>query len=323
MSQPASGIPPSVLVIGDVCVDLLVEVPDKIADHRDHPEPELAGGGTGANVAVALTRLGMRAALMGTVGDDGYGRFALDGLRAEGVETTYLYSVRDAFTLVVLGLVHQDGEPLLFGWPARGSAQTWLHPSQVTRAIVAQFDWVHTTGLCLIEPPVADAVLMGMTLARELGIQVSCDLNLRLGFQGGRVAEGYLQRIREAMALSDYVFGSARDEFSLLTAGGPIDGLIDLLGTRNGALIVRMGADGAQAITQTATIDQPAFAVAVVDTVGAGDAFDAGFICARLEGHDLATALRWGNGVAALKIGRKGARGVPWRAEVDALLRQP
>jgi sugar/nucleoside kinase (ribokinase family) len=65
----------------------------------------------------------------------------------------------------------------------------------------------------------------------------------------------------------------------------------------------------------------PAFDVPIVDTLGAGDAFDAGFIAACLAGHDTRESLRWGNAVAALKIGRPGARGTPSREELEALLR--
>nr|NIP69004.1 carbohydrate kinase [Planctomycetales bacterium] len=65
------------LVIGDVCVDLVVQIPQQGGSDRQHPPPELYGGGTGGNTAVALARLDVPTAFMGTVGDDGYGRFAV------------------------------------------------------------------------------------------------------------------------------------------------------------------------------------------------------------------------------------------------------
>ena len=64
----------------------------------------------------------------------------------------------------------------------------------------------------------------------------------------------------------------------------------------------------------------PAFPARVVDLLGAGDAFNGGFIAAQVAGHDLIESLRWGNAVAALKIAQPGARGLPSRAEVEKLL---
>lgn len=322
MLTPLTNAQSSVLVIGDVAVDLLVQIPPRVGDHPDNPEPELHGGGTGANVAVALARLGCHTALMGTVGDDGYGRVAVEGLIGEDVDTAYLYPVHHAFTTIVLGLIGASGARTLFGWPRRGSAHTRLHPDQVTAEVVGRFDWVHTTGLCLIEPPASDAILKGLGLAREMAIPVSCDLNLRLGFQGGRAAPGYIETLRRAIRLSDYVLGSADDEFPLLTETGDIEELLPLLPTPESALIARSGGGGARAIIPAGFIHQPAFSVPVVDTVGAGDAFDAGFVYAQLAGADLATSLRWGNAVAALTIRQRGARSAPARAQLCKFLEE-
>jgi len=72
---------------------------------------------------------------------------------------------------------------------------------------------------------------------------------------------------------------------------------------------------------ESGTISVPAFPVEIVDTVGAGDAFNAGFICARQAGRSVAEAMRWGNAVAALKVSRAGARSAPRLEEVESFLR--
>ena len=74
------------------------------------------------------------------------------------------------------------------------------------------------------------------------------------------------------------------------------------------------------AVTDRETTTAAGFDVPVVDTVGAGDAFNAGFIAARLEHRSMDEALAWGNAVAASTIGRHGARSGPTRAELAALL---
>lgn len=88
------------------------------------------------------------------------------------------------------------------------------------------------------------------------------------------------------------------------------------------AMVARLGADGAVACSSAGVITSPGFAVQVVDAVGAGDAFDAGFIAARLRGRDVNEALRWGNAVAALTIAQPGARSTSGLRELEGFLQQ-
>ncbi len=311
----------SALIIGDACVDLMVRLPEKSGPAYEHPEPELHGGGTGANTAVALARLGVPTAFMGAIGDDGYGRFSRQSLETEGIDTSLVVTDHETFTAVVLALVDPQGERTLLGWPRRGAAHTKLQASHVTEESIARMAWLHTTGMCLVETPVREAILRGMELARAAGIPVSFDLNMRLGFENGRLPADFQAAVEKAIALSDFVLGSATDEIPYLApAAAPEESARQLAGEQR-TVIARLGGQGVIAVSAQQVIRVPAFPASVIaDTVGAGDAFNAGFIAACLEGHPLEEALRWGNAVAALKLGRPGARGVPYRGEVEALL---
>jgi fructokinase/2-dehydro-3-deoxygluconokinase len=123
------------------------------------------------------------------------------------------------------------------------------------------------------------------------------------------------------MALAEYVFGSVQDEMTLLAPAESVAETLRLLASDARTVIARSGA-GATVVSAGGSTTVPAFRVPVVDTLGAGDVFNAGFIAARLAGQPCAEAARWGNAAAALKIGRPGARGAPSRAELDALLDQ-
>jgi sugar/nucleoside kinase (ribokinase family) len=81
-----------------------------------------------------------------------------------------------------------------------------------------------------------------------------------------------------------------------------------------------MGAGGALACTGGTVVTSPSFHADVVDTVGAGDAFNAGFLLARGEGADLGVCLQWGNAVAAIAIAERGARSLPMRTTVEQLI---
>jgi sugar/nucleoside kinase (ribokinase family) len=310
-----------VLVIGDACVDLMVQVPEKSGSDRQHPPPELHGGGTGANTAVALARLNVATTFMGTIGDDSYGRFARSTLEAEGIGTSYVVTDHHAYTALVLALIDPQGERSLFGWPRRGAAHTQLASEQITFEIFQQVAWLHTTGMCLVESPSREAVLQGMELARATNIPVSFDINLRLGFEDGKLSRRFVETIRQAISLSNYVFGSGMDEIVHLVPTDSIEAAAQLLAEDQRTVIVRLGADGALAVrADRDAVTIPAFPVEVVDTIGAGDAFNAGFIVARIGDRSIEEAVRWGNAVAALKIGRSGARSVPNRSELEEFL---
>lgn len=310
-----------VVVVGDANVDMLLHLPDRgvpLAE-RQVTEPELHGGGTGANTAVALARLAVPVRFVGAIGDDGYGRFIQRDFAAEGVGTGGLVIKPDAYTPMVMAIIEPDGERMLVIWPPVGGAHTHLHPDDIDPRWLAGAAWLHTTGMCLRAAPVRDAVLHSMTLARAAGLTVSLDLNLRLELWGAdRV---FRRMVAQAMELADVVFGSATDELLPFTgAPTPLDAARTLAaGART--VVARLGPDGALAVDPAgAAVTVPAQPVTVVDTLGAGDAFNGGFIAARAGGASLWAALSWGNAVAGLKITRTGARAVPHLDEVRAAL---
>ncbi len=150
-----------VIVLGDANVDILIPLSERSPGTPIPREstPELHGGGTAANVAVALARLGVKTSFIGTVGDDGYGRWVINDFRNEGVDTGKTYLVQETFTSMVIALIYPDGERGLYVWPDRGGAHTKLQPSSIKPEIFESASWLHTTGLCLREESVRTAQL--------------------------------------------------------------------------------------------------------------------------------------------------------------------
>lgn len=290
-----------VVIIGDANMDLLVRLPRP--EDRQPPEPDLSLGGTGANTAVALVQLGLPTTIIGALGDDGYGRATRRALSAAGIGVDNLTVPPDSTTMLVLGIIDQHGERTLLGWPRRGAAQAKLTRAQVDPALIAGAAWVHTTGICLVETPSREAVLYGLDLARAAGVPTSLDLNLRLGLEEGQLPPAFRAAVEAAIERVDVVLGSAVDELPYLATGPEPVALARSLAAGRRTVIVRLGSQGVQAVDATGGISQAdAYPVSVVSTVGAGDAFNAGFIAARVAGRSLAEALCWGNGVAALTI---------------------
>ena len=116
--------------------------------------------------------------------------------------------------------------------------------------------------------------------------------------------------------------GNGPEEIVPVSALNTVEAAAQALADSKRVVVARLGVGGALAAGPGGPCHVPAFPTSVVDTLGAGDAFDGGFIAARLAECDLSEALRWGNAVAALKIRRPGARATPSRAEVDRLLRE-
>lgn len=307
----------SVVVIGDANVDLEIRLPSKEGLVHGNPDPIMSGGGSAANTAAALAGLGIPCAFVGTVGDDAAGRFAVSSLSDAGVDVTNLRTVENEATVTVIVVIQPNGERLIYVWPPRGGAHAALDPATAIGS-VDDAEWLHVSGICLRVSPARDAVLDAMEHARHVGVPVSLDLNLRLENWGWE--EGFREVAQAAVERADIVLGAGIDEIApLADLEDPVEAATALAGDHR-TVIARAGAGGASGHHHGIVRDASGFEIEVVDTVGAGDAFNAGFIAARLSEAGLGEALRWGNAVAALTISKPGARSTPTRSEVQQLL---
>jgi len=198
----------------------------------------------------------------------------------------------------------------------------------VRRGAFADARWVHVTGITpALSAGACAAVERVIAAGREMGATISLDVNLRRRLWSDETAAPVL---RDLASRVDVLFGSA-DELAVL-AGRPIDGGDDPADLARATLdlgpavtVAKLGAAGALAIERdgTATLRCEAIPLAfVVDPVGAGDAFCAGFIAARLDGADLGTALEMGNACGAAAASAVGdTTGLPSRPELAAILR--
>jgi sugar/nucleoside kinase (ribokinase family) len=309
-----------VIILGDANVDLVIRLPDRSGGTLDMSGsvPQLHGGGSAANVAVAVARLNQEVTFVGGIGNDGYGRWVTDELAGEKVDVTGLYPLDDRFTPMVLALIEPSGERMVVVWPPEDGAHHFLPSKAIHAAFFQGVSWLHTSGMCLRKSPVRETILHAMELATAKGIPVSLDLNVRNEMWGfDDEARATFER---AVSLSDVVFGNAEEEICLVARNSSIDQALVTLSAGNRTVIARTGAEGAYVSTSSQITHVPGFEVDVVDTLGAGDAFDGGFITARMEGQAVTESVRWGNAVAALKIGRSSGRGTPRRHELITFL---
>ena len=326
-----------VVTLGECLIAFVAEEPGPLSEAATFRR---FVAGAEANVAVGLARLGHEVAYIGRVGADGFGDTIARRLRGEGVDTTHLSADPDAPTALMFRERRILG-PAQVVYARRGSAGSRVDRADVGRAADAGiFDgirWLHVTGITpALSAEAREATEAAMRLARAHEATVSLDLNLRRRLWSDDEAAPVL---RGLAALADLVLGSP-DELAVLeerrseVAGGTgdagaADRAADLaraaLALGPSIVVAKLGAGGSLAVARDdpeRTVAAPAVPLpVVVDPVGAGDAFCAGFIAARLEGEDLAAALKAGNACGAAAAATLGDQtGLPSRAELAALL---
>ncbi len=290
-----------ILVNGDVNCDVLITIPE---NGMQNAKPlELALGGTGGNSAVAFARLGMPCKMMGTSGQDYYGRFILNTLQQEMVDTSAMYiSPSQASSQVIILLDREGG--VVGDFPL--GDQIDANITEKERLVIANARWVHTVGCAVSSAITRKRLLELVDTAIQNNVPYSIDINLRFHAEMGTSTA--LEALRQAIHHARVVLGSAQEFLYLEPGGSFIEAAQRLLADKGQTAIVRNGADGAYGVVGGRTIHVPAFQVPVRDTLGAGDVFNAGFLLAYLEEHELKDCLRWGNAAAALHIMRTGGR---------------
>jgi len=304
---------PAVLVVGDANPDLVLHgdvVPrfgqaEQLLDGQHHTL-----GGSAAIVACGLAALDVPVRLAAVVGADVFGSTVLAALAERGVETS---AVRvDPATPTGLSVILADGagDRAILTYPGTIPA---LAADQVPDELLRQVAHVHVASYFL-QPRLAAELPQLLARARAAGCTTSLDTNWDPACRWAGVADAlgvvdvFLPNAAELHAVAD----------ALGIAPGGLDERAALLRQRGPALVVvKAGADGGVAATADGVVRAPGLAVDVVDTTGAGDSFDAGFLAAFLRGLPVTECLRWA--AAAGSLSTRAAGGTPAQARSGEL----
>ncbi|HEY8789922.1 MAG TPA: sugar kinase [Actinopolymorphaceae bacterium] len=283
----------------------------------------LSIGGAESNVAIGLARLGHRSAWIGRVGDDAMGRLIESTLRGEGVDVSGVTHDPDVATGAMLR-EHRSFDRFRVDYYRKGLAGSRLAPEHLDPALVGSASIVHVTGISpAVSPTAGAAALRAMELAHRVGATVSFDVNHRSALWSSAQATSVLTDFTEA---SDIVFAGP-EEAELVAGVEPgsvgVEGLVELL-AQHGAqeVVIKNGVAGATGWLRDGDelVSVPARAVTCIDPVGAGDAFVAGYLSARLDGLGLAERLDRGTICGAFAVSVSGDwEGAPRRAELGFL----
>jgi len=305
---------PRVVTFGEAMVLLLAEPGLPLAEATTYRR-QVAGAES--TVAVGLARLGVPVGWFGRTGDDTLGGVVLGELRREGVDVS-----RARTDPAPTGLILRDcprGRPVEVAYYRAGSAGSRLGAADVDAAYIAGAEVLHLTGLTpVLSASCLDATRAALDAAREGGAAVWFDPNLRRRLCPPEQAAPLL---REVAARSDVVLAGV-DEAELLTGGRTPDAMAAWFLERGARVVVlKDGAAGSRATDGGGWVRAEPPVVAVVDPVGAGDAYAAGFLAAHLDGGDLERCVRTAGAVASMVVQAPGdTPGLPTSAVLAAVL---
>ncbi|HON42140.1 MAG TPA: sugar kinase [Bacillota bacterium] len=267
-------------------------------------------GGTAVNTAVAAARLGLRVAIATVVGHDAEGQAILDLLQSEGVDARFAARVPQPTGCVFVAL--GPGEEHTF-FSLRVECADWqLRREHIPFEAIRESAALYVSGVSIAEAGIvkgsADSVLAALRIARDAGATTFLDPNLRL--ESPDVPIDIAQAMETCIRTVDYYMPNESEMEALALRCGQLHGRV--------ATVVKQGSRGCTVISGSGRSQIAAKPVRAVDTTGAGDSFNAGFIAGILGGRPADGAGRLGAIVAGITVSRVGTiSAFPTRSEVE------
>ncbi len=298
-----------ILVIGSSNTDVLIQVPyiPKIGETILGGKCHIACGGKGANQAVAAKRSGGEVTFIACVGDDAFGKMALDSYAQDGIDISHILKLENEATGLAQIMVDRDGNNLIAVAP---EANLLLTPEVVKNAV----NEIKAADILLLQLEIPlDSVLTAIEIAHEFGKTIV--LNPAPAQKIPEKYFAYLDYITPNETEAEILTGIAvNDESSAsLAAAWFIE-----RGVKN--VLITLGKRGVYFANQKLRKLISGFKVEAIDTTGAGDTFNGGFVSALANGEeDIFSAIRFGQKTAAISVTRLGTQtSMPYRAEILA-----
>jgi sugar/nucleoside kinase (ribokinase family) len=305
----------NILLLGDVCIDLLMPVdmyPEHGGDGMAERLDTQVGGGV-INSAISLVRLGVPAVPMVCTGADSWASYLLEKLVTAGLDVQFICARSGAATAITFVAVTPDGERTMFSM--RG-ANSCYRPDDVSPDAFDNAGWLHLSSYALLDLPQRDALWRAVELARQREISISMDLNNDV------IMRQPDEALRLLPLLNTCILG--RPEVVWLGGNASFEGGLDrLLGFGVSLAAVKLGSDGCLLADGSSRLSFPPFPIKVVDTTGAGDAFSAGILYGCQKRLSLPAMAVLASALGALTTAVPGAGlAMPGKAEVLSFLRQ-
>ena len=304
---------PSVVTAGETMV---LGIPARPGRLRHAASLELKVGGAESNVAIALSRLEVSAGWVSFLGDDEPGQLVLDSVRGEGVDTSRVRRLQDHPT--GLYLREQVGAATRVYYYRRDSAASAMAEDAFDPAYLEGAEFLHLTGITpALSKECRHFILWVAEEAGESGTRLSFDVNYRSKLWSPEEARAFTEELLPRVDL----FFAGDEEARALWGRDDEEFLRGLAEMGPQEVVLKRGKEGSVVVIGGEVFEQPAFPVEDVDPVGAGDAFDAGYLAGHLWGLEAEDRLRVANAMGALSVATLGDyEGLPDREELWAFL---
>lgn len=287
------GDAPRVVTLGETMALMRTR---EIGSLRHATELALGIGGAESNVAIGLQRLGVDATWIGRVGDDPLGERVVRELRGEGLDVRVIVDAEGPTGLMIKD--RPTSASTRVQYYRAGSAGSRLREDDVPAGVIEEAAMLHVSGItALVSDSARAAVSRAVDRAHAAGVRVSFDINYRSALGVADVAGPILRSFAERAGI---VFGGAEELELLYPDRDAAQAANRLRDAGCAEVVLKRGADGAAVFGGTDVIEAAGFVVDVVDTVGAGDAFVAGYLSGALAGLDVRARLRRANACGAL-----------------------
>ncbi|GAA1979885.1 sugar kinase [Microbacterium pumilum] len=268
----------------------------EIGSLRHASDLVLGIGGAESNVAIALQRLGVSTSWLGRVGADALGERVVRELRAEGLQVHDIIDPQASTGLMVKERPTSASTSVYYY--RSGSAGSHLNADDIPSGWIEDSALLHVSGItALISESAREGISAAVDRARAAGVLVSFDINYRSALAPAEHAGHILRSFAER---ADIVFGGPEELTLLNPDRDPAQIAGDLLRGGCREIVLKRGADGAAVFSPDSVVESPGFIIDVLDTVGAGDAFVAGYLSGMLHGLDVTDRLRRANACGAL-----------------------
>jgi len=256
--------------------------------------------GAESNVAVGLCRLGRSAGFISRLVDDEFGRFILMRVRGEGVDVSHVIVDASAPTGVLFRERREAG-PVDVLYYRRGSAASRLSPADLNAEYIAGARYLVLSGITpALSESCRQTVFDAAEIARAAGVTVVVDPNVRLKLWSADEARAV---IRDLLSHADLALPGLEEAQLLTGESDARAAAAALLNLGPSMVVVKLGEQGALALTAEGIVESPATKIPrVVDPVGAGDAFAAGFLAGQLRGMHLQPSLALANRCGAASM---------------------
>lgn len=309
-----------VIAVGRACIDLnAVEYNRPMEDTMTFSKYV---GGSPANIAIGMSKLGLHVGFIGKIPDDQHGRFITNYMKNVGVDTSEMIVDTEGHKTGLAFTEIKSPEECSILMYRDQVADLYLQPDEINEAYLKETKTLVISGTALAQSPSREAILKAVQLAHKHDVTIVFELDYRpYTWKSTEETAVYYRLVAEQANL---VIGT-RDEFDMLEnqVGGKNDETVAALFAHTPDLIViKHGVEGSYAYTKSGEVFRgKAYMTKVLKTFGAGDSYASAFLYALLKGETIETALKFGSASASIVVSKhSSSEAMPTVAEIENLI---